>query len=112
MLLRVGYVGLSEGPKVQRTRPAAAPLFMSAAVAYGTTVTGIVLSGGDGDGAAGLRIIKEHGGAAFVQHPDEAEKPSMAYAAMRQDHPDACLPAAEIGERLRECAPRLIDDRG
>ncbi|WP_262266225.1 MULTISPECIES: chemotaxis protein CheB [Microvirga] len=61
---------------------------------------GIVLSGGDGDGAAGLRAIKEHGGVALIQSPEEAEEPSMPYTAMMTDHPDACLSATEIAESV------------
>ncbi len=61
---------------------------------------GIVLSGGDGDGAAGLRAIKQHGGVAFVQNPEEAEKPSMPYTAIMTDHPDACLSVEEIAKRV------------
>jgi two-component system chemotaxis response regulator CheB len=68
---------------------------------HGQRVMGIVLSGGDGDGAAGLRAIAEHGGTALVQNPDEAEAPSMPRAAIMADHPDACLPIKEIARRVR-----------
>jgi chemotaxis response regulator CheB len=51
----VGFIHLDTGPKIHFTRPAADPLFQSAALAYGARVVGAVLSGGDGDGAAGLR---------------------------------------------------------
>jgi two-component system chemotaxis response regulator CheB len=100
MTLERGCIRLDRGPLVKHTRPAADPLFISAAEIYGEHVTGIVLSGGDGDGAAGLRAIKEQGGVSFVQDPDEAEEPSMPYTAMMSDHPDACLSVVEIGERV------------
>jgi two-component system chemotaxis response regulator CheB len=93
-------IRLDQGPKVHHTRPAADPLFISAAKTHGLRVLGIVLSGGDGDGAAGLRAIAEHGGTALVQDPQEAEAPSMPHAAMMADHPDACLPVAEIARRV------------
>jgi chemotaxis response regulator CheB len=69
---------------------------------------GIVLSGGDGDGAAGLRAIKGQGGVALIQNPEEAEKPAMPYTAMMTDHPDACLSVEEIAERVAAlcCAVR------
>jgi len=51
MLLGNGFIRLSDGPKVNHTRPAADPMFQSAAATYGKRVIGIVLSGGDGDGA-------------------------------------------------------------
>jgi two-component system chemotaxis response regulator CheB len=58
VLLNRGWMRLSYGPKVNYTRPAADPLFMTAAAAYRERVLGIVLSGGGSDGAEGLRMIK------------------------------------------------------
>src|SRR4051794_33897394 len=49
MLLEPGRIRLSQGPKVHRTRPAADPLFLSAAAVFGERVIGIVLSGADSD---------------------------------------------------------------
>jgi two-component system chemotaxis response regulator CheB len=92
---------LNWGSKVHHTRPAADPLFISAAKAHSNRVMGIVLSGGDGDGAEGLRIIKEHGGVALVQRPEDAVDPSMPNAAIMADHPDACLAVGEIAQRVR-----------
>ncbi len=100
MTLELGRIRLDKGPKVKHARPAADPLFISAAEAYQERVIGIVLSGGDEDGAAGLRAIKQHGGMAFVQNPEEAEKPSLPYTAMMTDHPDACLSVEEIAKRV------------
>jgi two-component system chemotaxis response regulator CheB len=99
LLLEPGRIRLSQGPKVHYTRPAADPLFISAAEAYGERVMGIVLSGGDGDGAAGLRAIKEHGGITLVQNPRDAVAPSMPNAAIAADHPDVCLPL-ELARRV------------
>lgn len=101
MLLEADRITLNQGPKVHHTRPAADPLFISAAESHGQNVMGIVLSGGDGDGAAGLRIIKEHGGTAIVQDPEEAVAPSMPVSALIADHPDASLPVAEIAQCVR-----------
>ena len=101
MLVEASFIRLTHGPKVHYARPAADPLFMSAAEAHGRRVIGIVLSGGDGDGAAGLRAITEHGGKGFVQDPKEAAVSSMPTSAIREDHPDACLSADEIAQRVR-----------
>jgi two-component system chemotaxis response regulator CheB len=100
MILECGRIRLSRGSKVHYTRPSADPLFTSAAEIYGERVVGVVLSGGDHDGAAGLRAIKEHGGTALVQHPDEARQPSMPHAAIVTDNPDSCLSAEGIAQRL------------
>jgi two-component system chemotaxis response regulator CheB len=100
MVLRPDRIRLDQRPKVHYTRPAADPLFISAAETHGQRVMGIVLSGGDGDGAAGLRAVAEHGGTALVQNPDEAAAPSMPRAAIMADHPDACLPIEGIVRRV------------
>jgi two-component system, chemotaxis family, protein-glutamate methylesterase/glutaminase len=100
MLLKPGTIVLDHGPKFHHTRPAADPLFMSAADAYGAAVAGVVLTGGDGDGAKGLKAIKAKGGIAIVQDPAEALDPSMPYSALVEDHPDYCLPLDEIARLL------------
>jgi two-component system, chemotaxis family, protein-glutamate methylesterase/glutaminase len=61
MLLVLVFIELNRHPKLHHGQPAIDPLFVSAARAYGHRVIGIVLSGGDSDGAAGLQAIKEHG---------------------------------------------------
>ena len=101
MLVERDRIRLDRGPKVRYTRPAADPLFQSAAAAYRDRVVGIVLSGADSDGAVGLRTIKAHGGMALVQQPDEAMVPSMPLAAIALDHPDDCLPVQVIAQRVR-----------
>jgi two-component system chemotaxis response regulator CheB len=93
-----GCIRLSRDAKVNHARPAADPLFMSAARSYGSDTLGVVLTGGDGDGAAGLRAIKENGGIALVQDPREALAPSMPRTAIAADHPDLCLSIEEIAD--------------
>jgi two-component system chemotaxis response regulator CheB len=100
MILRSDRIELNRGTKVHHTRPAADPLFISAAEAYGQRVMGIVLSGGGSDGSAGLRAIAAHGGTVLLQDPKEAATPFMPRSAMMVDHPDACLPVAEIARRV------------
>ncbi|MCJ2039056.1 chemotaxis protein CheB [Methylobacterium sp. J-059] len=100
MRLGFGSIWLDQGSKVHFARPAADPLFMSAAETYGERVVGIVLSGYGGDGADGLATVKARGGLALVQKPQEAEQPSMPWAALMVDHPDASLPVTEIAARV------------
>lgn len=100
MRLEADRIRLDQGPKVNHTRPAADPLFMSAAEIYRERVTGIVLSGYGNDGTDGLLAVHEAGGLALVQDLDEAKVPGMPYAALYGDHPDAFLTAEKIGERV------------
>jgi two-component system chemotaxis response regulator CheB len=77
MIVEEGFVGLDHGPKENFTRPAADPLFRSAAATYGDRVMGIVLTGGDSGGSKGLKAIKAAGGIAVVQDSGDARFPSM-----------------------------------
>jgi two-component system chemotaxis response regulator CheB len=94
-----GRIQLSSSPKVHYTRPAADPLFVSAAKHFGKRVVGIVLSGGNSDGAVGIKAIQDHGGTAFVQLPTEAKFSSMPLAAIAAARPDI-LPTTEIARRV------------
>lgn len=106
VLVGPASIRLDQGPKVHHTRPAADPLFMSAAEAHGPRVMGIVLSGGGGDGAAGLRAVAEYGGITLVQDPEDAEEPSMPRAALRADQLHASLRIEEIVWRVRDFCSR------
>jgi two-component system chemotaxis response regulator CheB len=61
---------LSEDPKVHSTRPAADPLFQSAARVYGQRCLGVVLTGMGRDALEGARAIHASGGLVLAQ--DEA----------------------------------------
>jgi len=95
-----GVVRLVEGPKERHARPAADVLFRSAAAAYGARVIGVVLSGMDGDGAAGLAHVKDAGGVTVVQAPADATFPGMPESALAASRLDYCLPAEDIGPLL------------
>ena len=78
------------------TRPAADPLFVSAAEGFGRRVVGVLLSGGGSDGVYGMIQIKRLGGMSLVQRPDEAPHPSMPARALEEDHVDAALPLSDL----------------
>jgi len=97
---RRGTMALDGGPRVNFVRPAADPLFASAAKHFGSRVAGVVLTGFDGDGAAGLQAIKQAGGVSIVQHPAEAEAPDMPMSALNRDKPDYAISLGELGPLL------------
>ena len=92
----IGFIRLDQGPKEHHTRPAADPLFRSAASIYGSRVIGIILTGGGSDGTRGLIAVEQAGGLAIVQDPGDARDPSMPMSALLDDNPDLCLPLSEI----------------
>ncbi|MFC4637548.1 chemotaxis protein CheB [Deinococcus hohokamensis] len=91
---------VSRGPKENRARPSIDVLFRSAAYTHGPQVTGVLLSGMLDDGTSGLWTIKHLGGHAIVQHPEEAEHPSMPLSAVRRVEVDEILPVRGIGPSL------------
>ncbi len=74
--------------------------FRSLADTHGSRAVAIVLSGGDGDGALGIKRIKECGGLTIAQDPDEAEHAGMPLAAIATRRVDWVLKADQIPTRL------------
>lgn len=100
LIIEPGRVRVVHGPTENGCRPAIDPLFRSAARVYGPRVVGVVLTGALDDGTAGLAAVKEAGGLAIVQDPDEAFAPSMPRSARALVDVDHVLPLAEIGVLL------------
>lgn len=103
MLIREGSIRLVRGPKENNTRPAIDPTFRTAARAYGPRVVGVVLSGSLDDGSAGLHAIKERGGVAVVQDPEDAlfpDMPQSAIASVSVDHIVAKIDIAPLLDSL------------
>lgn len=80
LIERSGSIALSVDPPVHFSRPSIDVLFESAADAFGARVVGLLLSGANADGAAGLRRIAESGGVALVQSLATAAYPAMPAA--------------------------------
>jgi two-component system CheB/CheR fusion protein len=74
--------------------------FRTLARAYGTNAVGVVLSGSGGDGTAGVRHIREHGGITVAQLPAEAGYDAMPAAAIATGQIDLVLSAAQIPAEL------------
>jgi two-component system chemotaxis response regulator CheB len=100
LLVERGTFALSVDERVQFARPSIDVLFESAAHTYGAGVIGIILTGANEDGAAGLAAIKARGGVALVQDPSGAERRTMPDAAIAATVADAVLPVEEMGPFL------------
>jgi two-component system chemotaxis response regulator CheB len=100
LLVESSSLALSTDAAVQFARPSIDVLFESAADAYGDGTIGVVLTGANDDGAAGLARIKDRGGVAIVQDPDRSERRRMPDAAIAATVADAVLPIEEIGPFL------------
>lgn len=99
---------VTKGAQENRYRPAIDPLFRSAAIAFGTGVIGILLTGYLDDGTAGMKAIKSCGGTCIVQDPDEAEYPAMPKNALNNVKIDHCLPISEMGALLYKLIPQKL----
>ena len=93
---------LSVEAKVNYSRPSIDVLFETAAEAYCRQLVGVVLTGANADGAAGLARVKELGGLTVVQSPDTAEVATMPLAAIKSTQVDHALQLSEIGSFLND----------
>jgi two-component system chemotaxis response regulator CheB len=102
LLVEPGLVALSVDEPVNFSRPSIDVLLASAADNYGDGAVGVVLTGANADGAAGLARIAARGGTAIVQDPDAAARREMPAAAL------AATPGARI-VALDEIGLLLVD---
>ena len=93
-------LSLSVNERVCFARPSIDVLFETAADAYGDTLIGIILTGGNYDGSQGLKRVKEAGGLTIVQDPKSAEAESMPREAIAATKVDYILTLNEIGPFL------------
>ncbi len=100
MLVEDGQIALSVDPPVQFSRPSVDVLFESVADAYGPAAVGVILTGLNEDGAAGLRRIHDAEGLGIVQQPETATSSEMPRAAIAAGGADLVMPLEEIGPYL------------
>ena len=97
-------LALSIDELVHFSRPSIDVLFESAADIYGERLMGIIVTGANDDGAAGLAAIHRSGGVTIVQEPDSAQVPLMVLAALRRTAADFVLPLEGIAGLLQALA--------
>jgi two-component system, chemotaxis family, protein-glutamate methylesterase/glutaminase len=97
-----GTLSLSADERVNYARPSIDVLFESAADSYGSAAAGILLTGANEDGVAGLEMIKKAGGIALVQDPDTAEARTMPEGAVKRKLHDFIGTPEELGDKIAE----------
>jgi two-component system chemotaxis response regulator CheB len=100
LLLKKNRLLVTKGAQENKNRPGIDPLFRSAAVAYGSRVIGVVLTGMEDDGTAGLIAIKRCGGVIVVQDPRDAAYSDMPLSALDNADVDYCVSIADMGPLL------------
>jgi len=80
---------------------------ISLAKTMGTHAIGIILSGGDGDGTEGCKLIKANGGKTFAQDLS-ADVGSMPLHAQDSGYVDFVLPPDKISEALAKIGARFV----
>ena len=85
------HFALSTEEMVNNSRPSIDLTFETAANNYRKKLIGILLSGANSDGAAGMKRIKDLGGLTIVQDPADCQISTM---------PSAALNATQIDHKL------------
>ncbi len=95
LTVKNGRLTLTDDNPAHRERKPIDVFFASLAADQGEHAVGIVLSGGDGDGTLGIKVIKEHGGITFAQSADGSgpRNPEMPASAMASGLIDFAVPA-------------------
>jgi two-component system, chemotaxis family, protein-glutamate methylesterase/glutaminase len=99
-------LALSSDETINHSRPAIDVLFETAADAFGPALTGIILTGANHDGAAGLKAVSASGGLAIVEDPGTAEVATMPAAALAACPSARVMSLDQIIAHLQEPASR------
>jgi two-component system chemotaxis response regulator CheB len=96
------YFTLSMEEPIRYSRPSIDVTFTSAADAFGARTIGVILTGANADGAAGLKRIAERGGTTLIQEPATAESPAMPAAALKAVPAARVMVLSAIGSAIAE----------
>jgi len=98
-------LALSVDDPVLFSRPAIDPLFESAAETFGERLLALLLTGASSDGSQGVAAVRQRGGSAWIQRPEDAVSPLMPASALAHAGADAVLTLDAICKRLSEFHP-------
>ena len=93
-------VALFDAPRINFARPAADPLFASAAAHFGAHAIAVVLTGRLFDGASGALAIRRAGGLVIAQDPATCPAPGMPRAAIAAGAAQFVLPPTAIARAI------------
>ncbi|MBV9092451.1 MAG: chemotaxis protein CheB [Streptosporangiaceae bacterium] len=111
LMIAGGLVRASRGPRQNGLRPAADPLFRSAALYGGPRVIAVVLSGTLDDAALGSATVERRGGQVIVQDPEEAAYDSMPRSAAAATENAVIKPAGQIPALLARLVGEEVEMR-
>lgn len=95
-------IDLMQSEKIMYCRPSIDVLFNSVAHVFRHRAIGIILTGANEDGTAGLAAIKKNGGYTIVQNPDTAVMKWMPRSVLDRFEVDTVLSPIEIGNFLKD----------
>lgn len=101
-------IELLDTPKINFVRPAADPLFQSAAEAYGDYCTAVVLTGLGNDGALGAKEISSYGGNVIIQDPFTATVNSMPKSVIKANVPHKVYELKDLAEAINNESFSLV----
>lgn len=102
LLLDKHTMRVQKGAYENLWRPSIDVLFRSAAAAFSSCVTGIILTGLLDDGASGMSAIKRSGGICMVQDPEEAQFAGMPKSVLSIIDADYIVSVDEMGHILAD----------
>jgi two-component system chemotaxis response regulator CheB len=106
LIIKKDKLRLVYGAHENRWRPSIDVLFRSAAAAYGSAVTGVILSGLLDDGTSGMLAIKRSGGVCIVQEPSEAEYDDMPLSVINNVEVDHRVLIEDMGYIIADIVSR------
>src|SRR2546425_2651651 len=100
LAMRDGYLALSAMSGIESRRSPVDLFFRTLAETNEARAVSVILSGTGADGSMGVKRIKEYGGVAIAQDPEEAEYKDMPSNAIATGLVDYVLPVAEMPAKI------------